>query len=322
MKKFLSGSILIIFCLFLFSTCSNPVEIKNTKNGSGPTIIYDNSKPLESIISYQAKVKVLRMDTRRISGVKAESAYKLSVKKINGQINMRIDYPPKPEFNAPARSLVFSGKNVVAFDTASGQVISRATWSADDGNTDNIMGKIGVKKIIQQYRQAAFDVVEDKTNPDLIAVHIPPVKIAADISEPVPESVILYFDQKMDVFSGSESITIKQDGTKVVLKDSNFYKEVSGQPVLIGRMSAVHYAFPKKLDTSDRDIPPLDPASAREITQAELKKLLKEKNAQILDSNIIGDAGKLDNTVVTFKLYEDITLNSLQDEYFKKGMEK
>lgn len=276
-----------------------------------------------SIESYQANVKQYSYNKRIAGTVSAPSEYRLSLKKSGDSIFTRIDFDSSCYGDGKMRSIICDGKETVIFDTITKEVEARTVLT--DEETKNaedfggpIFGRLALDSYLAKCRQLSYDLQEDSEN-NVMCVTIPVSDVSAKISNDKTTTYSrLYFDTQNDVLLGNESQTIDENGIIVTASNNYLYKEVDGEPVLIGELLEIQNDFPYEIDTSDYMLPIVESEDdIPEVTEEELAEMIKDGGEVYEFEQVIGDPSNPDYTQVIIKTYDDIKINTLEDEYFR-----
>lgn len=276
-----------------------------------------------SIESYQANVKQYSYNKRIAGSISAPSEYRLSLKKSGDSLFTRIDFDSSYYGDGKARSVICDGKETVIFDTITKEVEARTALA--DEETENMgdfggpmFGRIALNSYLAKCRQLSYDLQEDSEN-NIMCITIPVSDVCAKISDDKTTVYSrLYFDTQNDVLLGSESQTVDENGTIITTSNNYLYKEVDGEPVLIGELLEIQNDFPYEIDTSDYMLPIVESEDdIPEVTEEELAEMIKNGGEVYEFEQVIGDPSNPDYTQVIIKTYDDIKINTLEDEYFR-----
>lgn len=278
----------------------------------------------DSIESYQANVKLYSYNQRIVGNISAPSEYRLSLKKSGDSIFTRIDFDSSYYGDGKARTVICDGKETVIFDTITKEVEARIPFTNEE--TQNLedfgnpmFGRIALNSYLTKCRQLSYDLQEDSEN-NIMCVAIPISDISARIDGSNETAVYsrLYFDTQSDVLLGSESQTIDENGTIITTSNNYLYKEVDGEPILIGELLEIKNDFPYEIDTSDYMLPIIESEDdIPEVTEEDLAEMVKDGGEVYEFEQVIGDPSDPDYTEVIIKTYDDIKINALEDEYFR-----
>ena len=277
-----------------------------------------------TIESYQANVKQYSYNQRIAGQVSVPSEYRLSLKKSGNSIFTRIDFDSSYYGDGKARSVICDGKETVVFDSATKEVEARIPFTEEEKqNTEDfggpMFGRLALDSYIAKCRRLSYDLQEDSVN-NLMCVTLPVAEVATRIGND-GETIVysrLYFDTQEDVLLGGESQTIDEEGTVITTSNNYLYKEVDGEPVLIGEMLEITNDFSYEIDTSDYMLPIVESEDdIPEVTEEELAEIVKDGGEVYEFEQVIGDPSNPDYTEVIVKTYDDIQINTLEDEYFR-----
>lgn len=276
-----------------------------------------------SIESYQANVKQYSYNKRIVGNISAPSEYRLSLKKSGDSLFTRIDFDSSCYGDGKARTAICDGKETVVFDTITKEVEARIPLTDEEiqnmGDFGGPMfGRLALDSYLAKCRQLSYDLQEDSEN-NIMCITIPISNVSAKISS--DETAVysrLYFDTQSDVLLGSESQAIDENGTIITTSNNYLYKEVDGEPVLIGELLEIQNDFPYEIDTSDYKLPIIESEDdIPEVTEEELAEMIKDGGEVYEFEQVIGDPSNPDYTQVIIKTYDDIKINTLEDEYFR-----
>ena len=322
--------VLFLSSLILSCTGVNSEMAKQTVSAKQMQEMVDNvsieikKNENNTIESYQANVKQYSYNQRIPGQISAPSEYRLSLKKSGNSIFTRIDFDSSYYGDGKARSVICDGKETVVFDSLTKEVEARIPLTEEETKISGdfggpMFGRLALDSYIAKCRQLAFDLQEDSEN-NIMCVTIPVSNVSARTNNETETAVYsrLYFDTQEDVLLGGESKTIDEEGTVITTSNNYLYKEVDGEPVLIGEMLEVTNDFPYEIDTSDYMLPIVESEDdIPEVTEEELAEMVKDGGEVYEFEQILGDPSNPDYTEVIVKTYDDIEINTLEDEYFR-----
>lgn len=276
-----------------------------------------------TIESYQATVKEYSYNERVAGSVQVQPDYRLSLKKIDGQLFSRIDFSAEHYGDGKARVVLSNGKEAVLMDRSTGEIEYRTPLEFDPVeeefmNQNAVFGRLDITSVMNRFRTLAYDLQEEKES-GIVCVGLP-LENLKHRSNPshTPVYSRLFLDLQNEVLLGSETQMTQEDGTSLTISNNYIYKEVDQEPILIGEMVSIHHDFPYTIDTSEYQLPIIeDEESVPEMTDREVEEILKNGGEVMQFEQPIGDPSDPDYTDVVVKVYEDIKVNTVEDELFR-----
>ena len=164
----------------------------------------------------------------------------------------------------------------------------------------------------------SFDLAEDKEKKTL-EVNFPAVSLGRMSSE--GRKVLSHrvvFDTDAGTLLETETVSISADGVKTSEKEVVEYQDFEGSPIPSARTVTIVKEDPRRLDISDREIPQIDDLSEIPMLTPEELEQLQESGAQISSYDpLIGDPTSLNSIEIYREVYENIELNTLENDFFR-----
>ncbi len=322
MKKKVCSIFLFGISMF-FAACNigNPLkpEEKIFKENSVTIKWSDKSKNIDSI---SANVKVFSMNNRKLTPMEQTNQYRLVIKTENDKIMTRID--TDSDFaGGLTRSVVSDGNELVIFNTASNEVLSRGILPEKEKSkydfltASPITGRINLDVIKEETKRLALDVIDETAEKGTMAINLPGGFMKAPNGEKVLKAKIV-FDTVNEVLDEVEITTIPEEGKTVTTTQVSVYEETNGELIKIGCVTTIDTknenlieGFPEdyKYYNSIDEIP--------EISQKKYEELKKNGNIYEDVGMTLGNPADLSNIQTIVEIYDYIDINNVGNEEFR-----
>jgi outer membrane lipoprotein-sorting protein len=306
-----------------FAACNigNPLkpEEKIFKENSVTIKWSDKSKNIDSI---SANVKVFSMNNRKLTPMEQTNQYRLVIKTENDKIMTRID--TDSDFaGGLTRSVVSDGNELVIFNTASNEVLSRGILPEKEKSkydfltASPITGRINLDVIKEETKRLALDVIDETAEKGTMAINLPGGFMKAPNGEKVLKAKIV-FDTVNEVLDEVEITTIPEEGKTVTTTQVSVYEETNGELIKIGCVTTIDTknenlieGFPEdyKYYNSIDEIP--------EISQKKYEELKKNGNIYEDVGMTLGNPADLSNIQTIVEIYDYIDINNVGNEEFR-----
>lgn len=322
MKKSSILAVVSALCIAgIFGACSNmngqeQKEKKKQPVQNEKVSISVKGSTADGVTSIDAKVTVSSENSRMVNSYKKLDSYRLRTKVIDGQIYTRLDYDADSE--GLKRSILTNNSEAVVIDTDTGSEILRLPVDNQDSNmisSQKIGGRIKFDEVDFEMQKILFDKNMDETGRYAIYNAPSDFLLKSSNSDTQYSSMIIMFDTIDEVFSGTQTVEVKQDGETVTTTMTNLYEVVGEEPVFVGQIIEEEHDIVGEIQLAE-DTPDICFESAEEITEDELLELQEEYLTAEVEP-VTGDLSDPDYITTTYILYEDVVINSVDDSAFR-----
>jgi hypothetical protein len=323
----LGTAALALSCQALFGA----KQSSDTKSLS-PVVSFGSKSSSTGASSYQADVEVYRSNNRSVEPPALASKYRLAVKIIGGKLCSRVDLPASAFPDGKARAILSDGASLRYVDLDSMRTVARVSLKDDavlgriaglgpsERTLSGYVGKADIAAVSAAYRSLSFDVAEENGAKGL-AIGFPASALAA-LSRPGFRytGAKLYYDVAESSYAGADSDLALEDGTTVHVATRPVYEDHDGVQVKVGEVTTSTYDSGATIDPSGASAPRVDdPAALPQLSDADLDAL-KASGATVIQSNpIVGDPYDPKYTVTDVSVYQNISVDSLDDASFAIG---
>lgn len=322
MKKSSILAVVSALCIAgIFGACSNlnwqdQKEKKKQPVQNEQVSVSVKGDTTEGVTSIDAKVTVSSENSRMVNSYKTLSSYRLRTKVIDGQVYTRLDFDA--DSDGLKRSVITNNTEAVVIDTASGSEVLRIPVDNQGSNmisSQKIGGRIKLEEVDYEMRKIVFDKTTDESGRYVIYNAPSDFLLKSSTDDTQYSSMIIMFDTIDEVFSGTQTVEVKQNGETVTTTISNLYELVGDEPVFVGQIVEEEHDIVEEIPQVE-DTPDFNFEEAEEITEEDLAKLQEEYlTAEI--AAVTGDLSNQDYTTTTYVLYENVVVNSLDESAFR-----
>lgn len=309
--------ILMIACL---SSCTNSNEqdpCKNIIDESNVSVNWNDTETIKEINSYETNVSVYSMNNRTDTHLKLQQKYRLSVKQIDKLRYARMDTIPIKEGEGMYSSIA-NENEFVMLDMASGNVLFRfplqnqANFDINFLNSNLGLSNVDINFVKNESKRLSLDCTENKEASRLV-VSIP----SSLINKTNRISSKMSFDTISNTLSEIECVENGADGSTVTTKVNYLYEESNGMYINIGKVTVIDKQYPVKKVMDNQKQIYNSPDDIPTISESDYKKLKDE--GRVFKKNYVkfGDSSDLSSKQTILELYEDISLNKVDDALFR-----
>ena len=290
---------------------------KNNIDESNVSVNWNDTESSKKINSYEANVSVYSMNNRTDTCLNLQEKYHLSVKQIDNLRYARMDTIPVSD-KEDMYSTIANENEFVMLDMASGNILCRfplqnkVNFDFNCFNDNLILSNVDINFVKNESKRLAFDCTENKEESRLV-VNIP----SSVINNENRISSKMSFDTISNTLSEIEYIENDSDGATVTTKINYLYEESNGMYINTGKVTVIDRKYPVKQAAEAQTEIYNCPDDIPTMSESEYKKLKEEGKLYKKDFMKFGDPADLSSTETILELYEDISLNKVDDSIFR-----
>lgn len=215
-------------------------------------------------------------------------------------------------------SSIANENEFVMLDMDSGNVMYRfplknqTNYDINFFNNNLGLSSVDMDFVRKESKRLSLDCMENKDESRLI------VSISSSlINKSNRVSSKMSFDTLSNTLSEIECIENNPDGSTVSTKVNYLYEESNGMYINIGKVTVIDKKYSAKKENNNQQKIYNSPDDIPTISEKEYKKLKIEGRIFKKDYMKFGDPSDLSSTQTILELYEDISLNKVDDVLFK-----